>query len=162
MLQFRFLIWCTIVFRCSKGKHPYLTAVEDLRKTFLLRGTNPYLMPDLVFWRTKHGIRFKKAADVVHQHAEQLAFNFSIFDRLLIHSKACKEKWWTFRLFNKWKLTNSISLKSPLINYGEHDIHDLYCNGRRVQSHISTVTAMSDIPNSACDYKGDQFFDPKA
>jgi len=51
-------------------------AVEDLSETSVLRATNPFLIPDFVFWITKHGHRFKKAADVVHQHADQVSFPF--------------------------------------------------------------------------------------
>jgi len=33
---------------------------------------NPWLLPDFVYWRTSYGKRFKAAADVVHEYAEQV------------------------------------------------------------------------------------------
>jgi len=61
-----------VVAHCS-ANHPYVQAIQELGYLTNLRITTPYLIPDFIFWRSKPGKSFQRAADVVHQHAEKVS-----------------------------------------------------------------------------------------
>ncbi|XP_011425793.3 nacrein-like protein isoform X1 [Magallana gigas] len=52
--------------------HPYVSAVQDIAMTWLLRNKSPWLYPDFIFYRTKQGQKFKSDCDYVHKIAEDI------------------------------------------------------------------------------------------
>ncbi|KAL3862141.1 hypothetical protein ACJMK2_008131 [Sinanodonta woodiana] len=84
---FQVVSLCTldIILRCAfsyytdcqrKGStHPYVQAVHDLSDTWSYRGRKLYLYPDIIFYLTSRGRRFKKNCDLVHSVAEDVIKN---------------------------------------------------------------------------------------
>lgn len=56
----------------SRGTHPYIKAVHRMTAIIMLRMFKPRLIPEFLFRHSKEGKEFKKSADIVHQHAEQV------------------------------------------------------------------------------------------
>ncbi|KAK3594417.1 hypothetical protein CHS0354_037442 [Potamilus streckersoni] len=84
---FQVVSLCTfdVILRCAfsystdcqrKGDtHPYVQAVKDLSDTWSYRGRKPYLYPDIIFYLTSRGRRFKRNCDLVHSVAEDVIKN---------------------------------------------------------------------------------------
>lgn len=81
---FQQICLCTldIILRCafsyeidvqrSGETHPYVQAVNDLATTNALRLRNPFMAPDIIFYRTKMGKKYKQDCDFVHGVAEDV------------------------------------------------------------------------------------------
>lgn len=81
---FQQICMCTldIILRCafsyeidvqrSGETHPYVQAVNDLATLNSQRLRNPFMAPDIIFYRTKMGKKYKQDCDFVHGVAEDI------------------------------------------------------------------------------------------
>ncbi|KAH3871925.1 cytochrome P450 4F1-like isoform X2 [Dreissena polymorpha] len=81
---FQHVCQCTldIILRCAFSyeidvqkdgeTHPYVVAVNDLATNNSMRLRRPFLSPDIIFYRTAMGRKYKKDCDYVHSVAEDI------------------------------------------------------------------------------------------
>ncbi|XP_033735423.1 leukotriene-B4 omega-hydroxylase 3-like [Pecten maximus] len=63
--------YCTNCQNLGKS-HPYVTAVNEIAEEWATRNKKPWLFPDIIFYLTKGGRRFKRQCKYVHDVAEDV------------------------------------------------------------------------------------------